>query len=483
VQNIIYKLLKKIIAVFILEAQIMTDLTHTILDPENLNLVLDNLKLGIIVHTPDRIITVFNREAERITGYSKEEVIGKDCHLVFQAPFCGGKCSFCEGPPEFSSGIKEYPLNIIAKDGSTHQLEMSVSPIINRENSFKGVLASFRDMTESFNLSLKAEKISSFAGIIGKDKSMQDIFRQIRDVALYNYPVHISGDTGTGKERVAYAIHDISSYGTGAFVPVNCGAIPEGIVESELFGHVKGAFSGAVKERKGRFELAHKGTLLLDEVADLPLKIQVKLLRFLQEGSFEKVGGEKKVSVDVRIISATNKNLKEEVKKGNFREDLYYRLNVIPIHIPSLRHRKSDIPLLAQYFLKEAEQESNNPIPELASQSLDVMLDYHWPGNVRELKNVIQFSVVRSRGNKILPSDLPAEITQGKDFTASVEERYLSQDIIPARGKLDIESVKDAIRKTGGNKSKAARVLGVGRATLYRFLDQNEEIKDYINQI
>ena len=272
----------------------MTDLPQPILDHDNLNLVLDSLKLGIIAHTPDRIITVFNKEAERITGYLKEAVIGKDCHMVFQTPFCGGKCSFCDGTPDFSFGSKEYPLNIITKDGSTRQLEMTVSAIISHDNIFKGVLASFRDVTESFNLSLKAENLSNFAGIIGKDKAMQDIFRQIRDVALYNYPVHVSGDTGTGKERVAYAIHDISSYGTGAFVPVNCGAIPEGIVESELFGHVKGAFTGAIKERKGRFELAHKGTLFLDEVADLPLKTQVKILRFLQEGSFEKVGGEKK---------------------------------------------------------------------------------------------------------------------------------------------------------------------------------------------
>ncbi|MBU2455591.1 MAG: sigma 54-interacting transcriptional regulator, partial [Proteobacteria bacterium] len=264
----------------------MTDLTHTIIDPDNLNLVLDNLKLGIIAHTPNRIITVFNKEAERITGYLKEEVIGKDCHIVFQAPFCGGKCSFCDTPPQFSFGTKEYPLNVITKTGAARQLEMTISAIINHDNVFKGVLASFRDVTEAFNLSLKAETLSNFAGIIGKDKTMQDIFRQIRDVALYNYPVHISGDTGTGKERVAYAIHDISGYGSGSFVPVNCGALPEGIVESELFGHVKGAFTGAVKERKGRFELAHKGTLFLDEVADLPLKTQVKLLRFLQEGSF-----------------------------------------------------------------------------------------------------------------------------------------------------------------------------------------------------
>ncbi|WP_300458085.1 sigma 54-interacting transcriptional regulator [Desulfobacula sp.] len=460
----------------------MTELTHTLLDPDNLNLILDNLKLGIIAHTPNRIITVFNKEAERITGYLKEEVLGKDCHMVFQAPFCGEKCSFCDGPPEFPFGTKEYPLNIITKDGSTRQLEMTVSAIIGQDFVFKGVLASFKDVTESFNLSLKAEKISSFAGIIGKDKAMQDIFRQIRDVALYNYPVHVSGDTGTGKERVACAIHDISSYGNGAFVPVNCGAIPEGIVESELFGHVKGAFTGAIKERKGRFELAHKGTLFLDEVADLPLKTQVKLLRFLQEGTFEKVGGEKKISVDVRIISASNKNLKDEVKAGTFREDLYYRLNVIPIHLPPLRQRKNDIPLLAAHFLKEAEQESNNPVPELTSEALAVMLDYHWPGNVRELKNIIQFSVVRSRDNKILPSDLPREITRDASVPMRPSDRPIPSEPLPVKGKLNIESVKAAIKKTGGNKSKAARVLGVGRATLYRFLDQNGDIKTYADQ-
>lgn len=462
----------------------MTDLTQSLLDSNNLSLVLDSLKIGIIAHTPDRIVTVFNKEAERITGYFKEEVIGKDCHIVFESPFCGGKCSFCNGEPQFFSGTKEYPLTILAKDGKPHQLEMTVSAIIDTDHSFKGVLASFRDVTESFSLSLKAENISCFAGIIGKEKVMQDIFRQIRDVALYNYPVHISGDTGTGKERVACAIHDISAYGNGEFVPVNCGAIPEGIVESELFGHVKGAFSGAIKDRKGRFELAHKGTLFLDEVADLPLKTQVKLLRFLQEGTFEKVGGEKKISVDVRIISAANKNLKDEVKAGRFREDLFYRLNVIPIHLPPLRERKNDIPLLAAHFLKEAEQESSNPVPEISRESLDILVDYHWPGNVRELKNVIQFSVVRSRGNKILPSDLPLEITQGKTIPVRTRDEHTeTPETLPAKGKLTIDSVRLAIEKTGGNKSKAARVLGVGRATLYRFLTQHDELKEFADQV
>ena len=470
----------------------MQNLSSSILDPNNLSLVLDTLKLGIIVHTPDRIITVFNTEAERVTGYSRQEVIGKDCHDVFQEPFCGGKCSFCDGPPTFHPGeIKEYPLTIVTKSGETRHLEMTVCPIIDHGDTFQGVLASFNDITSTFDLSIKAENLSNFAGIIGKDKAMLDIFRQIQDVALYNYPVHVSGETGTGKERVALAIHDISAYGNGAFVPVNCGALPEGIVESELFGHVKGAFSGAIKERKGRFELAHKGTLFLDEVAELPLSTQVKLLRFLQEGSFEKVGGEKRVFVDVRIISATNKDLKEEVRKGTFREDLLYRLNVIPIHLPPLRERKSDIPLLITHFLEEAKQENQGPVARMAPEGVSILMDYHWPGNVRELKNIIQFAVVKSRGSQIRPTDLPRELLKDRDANAAVLAHYLPPEPEPdfdpdpalkidgGRGKLGPEAVKAALAKTGGNKSKAARVLKVGRATLYRFLAQNEEVRAY----
>ncbi len=464
----------------------MTNPAHSLLDRDNLNLVLDNLKQGVIAHTPDRIITVFNKEAEKITGYTKQEVLGKDCHQVFGTPFCGTRCSFCSDTPVFFSDTKEYPVTFVTRDGDTRQLEMTVSGVIDNQGTFKGVIASFRDLTDSINLSLKAETLSSFNGIIGKDHTMQEIFQQVRDVALYSYPVHVSGETGTGKERVANAIHDISAYGNGAFVPVNCGAIPEGIVESELFGHVKGAFTGAVKERKGRFELAHQGTLFLDEVTELPLKIQVKLLRFLQEGTFERVGGEKKVSVDVRIISAANKSLKNEVRAGRFREDLYYRLNVIPIHLPPLRERKNDIPLLAAHFLKQAEQENKAAMPALAGDTLNLLLDYDWPGNVRELKNVIQFSVVRCRGKQILPSDLPPEITRGTGLPLSPSTDLPPDhppDVLPSpgsgRSRLDAASVKAALTRTGGNKSKAARVLGIGRATLYRFLNSNEDAREF----
>ncbi|MDZ7666301.1 MAG: sigma 54-interacting transcriptional regulator [Desulfotignum sp.] len=468
----------------------MTDPAHSLLDRNNLNLVLDNLKQGVIAHTPERIITVFNKEAEKITGYSKQEVLGKDCHQIFEAPFCGTKCSFCNDTPDFFSDTKEYPVTFVTRQGDTRQLEMTVSAVIDNQGTFKGIIASFRDLTDTINLSLKAEALSSFNGIIGKDHTMQEIFQQIRDVALYSYPVHVSGETGTGKERVANAIHDISAYGSGAFVPVNCGAIPEGIVESELFGHVKGAFTGAVKERKGRFELAHKGTLFLDEVTELPLKIQVKLLRFLQEGTFEKVGGEKKESVDVRIISAANKSLKEQVRSGRFREDLYYRLNVIPIHLPPLRERKNDIPLLAAHFLKQAEQENNAVMPTIAGDTLNLLLDHDWPGNVRELKNVIQFSVVRCRGKQILPSDLPPEITRSSGVSPASPTALTPEhphdafsETGSAKGKLDTASVKAALTRTGGNKSKAARLLGVGRATLYRFLNNNADAQEFSQRI
>jgi transcriptional regulator with GAF, ATPase, and Fis domain len=244
-----------------------------------------------------------------------------------------------------------------------------------------GVLATFRDVTDVFELRVKAKEMTEFCNIIGCDNKMVEVFRQIKDVSGYDYPVHVFGETGTGKELVANAVHDESLRAGNPFVPINCGALPEGLIESELFGHVKGAFSGAIRDKKGRFELADKGTIFLDEIAELPKLLQVKLLRFLQEGTFEKVGGEKTVSVDVRVVSATNKDLRREVKKGRFREDLFYRLNVIPIHIPPIRQRKSDIPLLVDHFLSKAPVVQGQRPVRIAKEALTIFLDYAWPGN------------------------------------------------------------------------------------------------------
>ena len=296
---------------------------------------------------------------------------------------------------------------------------------------------------------------------------MLDIFKQIRDVAGYDYPVHISGETGTGKELVSNAVHNESSRAGAPFVPINCGALPEGLIESELFGHIKGAFSGAIRDKKGRFELADGGTIFLDEVAELSNNMQVKLLRFLQEGKFERVGGEHTASVNVRVISATNKDLKKAVKQGTFRDDLYYRLNVIPIRLPPLRDRKIDIPLLVQHFLREAGERYNRKSLKISSKALSLMLDYRWPGNVRELQNAIQFAIVKCSDKTISAADLPLELRE-------VENVCIRRG--PSR-KLTMEGVRSTLIKTGGNKAKAAKLLGVGRATLYRFLGEYPELR------
>ncbi len=432
---------------------------------DNLEHVLDNLKEGIIAHDMNRRIFFFNQEAERISGYSRKDVLGKDCHEAFGHPFCGGRCQFSDKAPDII-GSSENTLSITTRSGESRRVEMTITSMRGDEGELVGVLTSFRDITDLFSLQLRAGKLTSFGNIIGQDHKMYKIFKHIRDVSAYDYPVHISGETGTGKELVAFAIHNESPRNGASFVPINCGALPEGLIESELFGHVKGAFSGAIRDKKGRFELANEGTVFLDEVAELSNNLQAKLLRFLQENKFMRVGGEQTLSVDVRVISATNVNLKEAVKKGHFREDLFYRLNVIPIHMPPLRERKIDIPLLIERFLQEAgERYGRDPI-KVSARAMSLMLDYQWPGNVRELQNAVQFAFVKCNANIIEADDLPIELREA-------ETRYVRRG--PSK-KLNSESVSSALIKTGGNKAKAAKLLGVGRATLYRFLADNPNL-------
>jgi PAS domain S-box-containing protein len=426
---------------------------------ENLERILDNLKEGIIAHDLKRRIFFFNREAEKITGYSRRDVLGRDCHQAFGSPFCGERCAFCENAPP-PTEEEEYTVNITTRGGEYRRVELTQILMRGEGEEVLGVLASIRDVTDLLRLRMRAGKLTSFANIIGRDIKMLQVFQQISDVSGYDYPVHISGETGTGKELVATAIHNESRRGGAPFVPINCGALPEGLIESELFGHVKGAFSGAIRDKKGRFELADGGTIFLDEVAELSKQMQVKLLRFLQEGTFERVGGEKTIGVQVRIISATNKDLKKEVQRGAFRDDLFYRLNVIPIHIPPLRERKNDIPLLIDHFVIEAGERYGEKHLRLTREALSVMMDYSWPGNVRELQNAIQFAIVKSSGDTITTEDLPLELRGYRN--------HCLKPGVPR--KLDAETVRAALTRTGGNKAKAARLLNVGRATLYRFL-------------
>ncbi len=421
---------------------------------KTLEQILESLPEGVVGHDQERRITYFNRTAEEITGWPRDELLGKDCHEAFSAPFCGQYCSFLEGAS--ASEVKQnYPLNIVTKQGEPKQLLMSVSSVTDEKGQIIGHVALFQDITSLVGLRVW-EGGGGYPGIVGRDPKLINIFKKIHELSKFDYPVLLTGETGTGKELVAHAIHSESKRASRPFVAINCGALPEGLAESELFGHVKGAFSGAIRDKKGRFELAHTGTIFLDEVAELPKVIQVKLLRVLESGTFEQVGGEQSITVDVRIISATNRDLKREVEKNIFREDLFYRLNVVPLHLPPLRERKDDIPLLIDHFLRQASDQGQKDA-RFSEKARALMVTYDWPGNVRELRSVIQYTLAGSKTSLMGPEDLPPELRLCKTF------------ISPGQ-RLDQETVQAALAQCGGNKAKAARLLGVGRATLYRFL-------------
>ncbi|MCF7959047.1 MAG: sigma 54-interacting transcriptional regulator [Phycisphaerae bacterium] len=431
---------------------------------KNNMMILDHFPEGIIVHDTHRTISCFNQAAEKITGRSRHDVIGRDCHEIFPSGFCGGLCSFCDDERQKNIEKNDYPLHILTKDGTAKDVEMAVIAITNDLGNIQGVLGCFRDVTEVKHLRRNLKKIQSFHGIIGSDEKMQAVYDLVSDLANSDFPVLILGESGTGKELVAGAIHGEGRRAGRPFVPVNCGALPEGILESELFGHVRGAFTGAVRDKKGRFELADTGTIFLDEVGELSPMMQVKLLRVLQENTFERVGGEKPIHVDVRVLSATNRDLRKMVEKGEFREDLYYRLCVVPITLPPIRERRNDIPMLINFFIERFRKDTERNIKGVSDEALGKMLDYHWPGNVRELQNAIQYAYVKCKNNILQCEHLPPEIIG----TIHPPKKTRRQ----RRRKLSAQQVINALEATGGNKLKAAQLLGVGRATLHRFLKE-----------
>lgn len=341
-------------------------------------------------------------------------------------------------------------------------LLLSAVPFTFKNKRFANLI--IEDITKLSLFSLPDAK-ARFRGIVGHDQKMQELFDLIRQIARTDAPVLIQGESGTGKELVAVAIHEEKPRVHKYFVPVNCGALPEGLIETDLFGHVKGAFTGAIRDKKGRFELADGGTIFLDEVSELSNAMQVKLLRVLQDGCFERVGSEKTVRVNVRVISATNKKLEEEVAAGRFRQDLYYRLCVMPILLPPLRDRLGDVPLLAKHFLALYTEESFGKKVSLSSAALSMLEAYTWPGNVRELQNVLQFALAKCQGDVIEPGHLHPSLHLNiyRPFTRRRREP-----------KLQTVDVAAALKTAGGNKRRAAEILGVSRSTLYRFFERQE---------
>lgn len=320
---------------------------------------------------------------------------------------------------------------------------------------------------KSENILLKQQIKTKFdaSNIVGKSGKIKEIMELIQRVSSTNATVLIQGESGTGKELVANVLHYNSPVADGPFIKVNCSALAEGVLESELFGHEKGSFTGALFMKKGRFELADGGTLFLDEIGDLPASIQVKLLRFLQESSFERVGGTKTLKVDVRIVSATNKNLEKLVNEEKFRDDLFYRLKVVTIDVPSLGQRKEDIPMLTEYYLKKFSNIHNKHIESIAPEAMKIIKSYEWPGNIRELMNCVESAVVMTLSDQITVDSLPPFITMKKRMSknSGVPDNLFE---------IEKQAILDALNKTGGNKAEAARILEIGLRTLYRKLKQ-----------
>ncbi len=476
-----------------LEEQLEPLLRHGYLDAlasqkRNIEMMVDSVDVGLMFLNSRARVYLFNTAAERITGRLRSDVLGRSCRQVFPPTgICADQCVFSA----IRGCAKEKHEHIVSyrtPEGRERSLRIVLSPTKTASNRPCGVTAVISDITE---LGFGQWPGGKFHGLVGHSKALREVFITIRQAAQFDYPVLISGESGTGKELAARAIHAESKRNKGPFVPINCGALPENILESELFGHVRGAFTGAIRDKKGRFELADNGTLLLDEVGELSPSFQVKLLRVLQEKRFERVGGERQISVDVRVVSSTNKDLKELVKKGKFREDLFYRLCVVPINLPSLRTHREDLPSLVEHIIREIRRETGKQLRRVSAETMARLTAYPWPGNVRELINSLQYATIHCAGDEILPQHLPPEIRQWTtpagihhekavlvEDQPEIPEKSLAQPKEsegPKRGRqrLDKQRVIDALHQTSGNKVKAAALLGVGRATLYRFLNDN----------
>jgi two-component system response regulator AtoC len=318
----------------------------------------------------------------------------------------------------------------------------------------------------------KLLKKFNFDNIIGKNKKMQDLFELIKDIAKTNSTVLIRGESGTGKELIANAIHFNSDRIEKPFVKVNCGVLAENLLESELFGHVKGAFTGAIKDKVGRFELAHGGTIFLDEIGDISANMQLKLLRVLQEGEFERVGGNDTKKVDVRILAATNQNLEEAMKNGNFRQDLYYRLNVIPLDVPPLRERKDDIPLLVTYFLEKFNTDFKKKIEAVDDEAMSYLQTYEWPGNIRELENLMERAIVLNKSGVLKVADFPIFVSEVE--TEQEMDIHTSNDLTGIVDSFEKKIILKALRENNFNKLRTAEKLGIHRSTFMSKLKKYE---------
>jgi two-component system response regulator HydG len=439
--------------------------------------IVDTLQDGLMVLDPAGNILAVNPAAERLTGYSSDELIGNNCRTLN----CTGCDIYSRGAGKewcslFVSGeVRAKKCLISDKNRRAVHVIKNASVLKDSEGRLLGAVETFKDISEIVRQKQEIDSLRKSCrleeghhGLLGDSPPMQYLFELVDNVAQTDAPALIHGPSGTGKELVARAIHEESPRNLKPFIKVNCAALNENLLESELFGHEKGAFTGADRTRIGRFEAAHEGTIFLDEIGDIPLSTQVKLLRVLEEKEIERVGDHKPISVDVRIISATNKELEALIDQGLFREDLFFRINVFPLNCPSLARRLEDIPAIVQNFIEQNARKGAKDIVGLTPEAMAALLNYSWPGNVRELRNAIDYAAVLCPGGWIGTEHLPPKITMGNKKPSANNKPS------PASWHQERQKLIDTLRCSGGNQSETARVLGVSRITIWKRVKKYE---------
>ena len=424
------------------------------------DVILDSINEGVFTIDLDWRITSFNRAAEKTTGMPRQKALQRPCREIFQANICKNECALKR---TFETGQPIVNANAFVTNHQGQRVPIRVSTAIikNAAGEIIGGVETFQDLSQIEQLQKQLHSSYTFEDIIGRSAEMQRLFEILPLIANSSSHVLIEGASGTGKELFARAIHNLSPRKKHRFVPVNCAALPDTLLESELFGHKAGAFTDAKRDKAGRFSLAHKGTIFLDEIGDISPAMQIRLLRVLQDRLIEPLGAEQPRPVDVRVVAATNKTLFDLVQKGTFRDDLYYRIRVIQLKLPALRHRREDIPLLIQHLLDKFNRLQGKNISSVSSAVMARLMEHHYPGNVRELENIIEQAFVLSRGVTIELHHLPPELRP----TIPANTKSLNHMSLKAMEQVLITEV---LRRHRGNRKAAAQDLGIDPSTLYR---------------
>ena len=439
--------------------------------------LLNAIPHGIALLDTNLCIVALNRSLEGMIGYSTDEVKGIYGDFILRTNL-GNNDQVCRKVMEHGKSVSMEG-DIISKGRKKISIQFTLSRLHDLQNRAKGILVVLEDMSALQVKKIDSQRNAEDSGILGSSQQMKDVFELMSVLSRTDASVLITGETGTGKDKIAEQLHMLSPRGRQPFIKVNCGALPEALLESELFGHTKGAFTGAVKDSIGKFRLADKGTLFLTEIGDLSLPLQVKLLSVLDDQEFFPVGGSKKIEVDVRIMAATHRSLRQEVAQGRFREDLFYRLNVLHLHIPPLRERDGDIRLLLDFFLQQFRTKLIRNITGFSKESIALLNSYHYPGNVRELRNIMEHATSMCQEGDILVDHLPQNLvepekyplTTGRLITSSLSpviEKPLESLKTGGWAEVEKEKIMEALRMAEGNRSAAAQILGWGRTTLWR---------------